>query len=193
MPNWCTNRLVVSGADVTEFVARANPELPVAALEPLIAGSLRGSVDRHRNAEELRTQMLGRLGVCIDFQGHRPVPDDGDWYENRTKLWGTKWNAHETDVREITAQRFDAQFETAWAPPLAWLSHVASDHPELRFHLAYSEPGIGFYGLLRLGPHGIERHYIGDMSDEGSGNCDDPDEDSYEGLLRFSQRWFAMR
>ncbi len=104
----------------------------------------------------------------LSFERHLPTPTEPadpdkllgegpsrggmpDWYNWRIENWGTKWGPGEVDL-DVKDRSGDTtavfSFETAWAPPEAWLAHVAPQYPELSFRLSYREPGMGFGGVL---------------------------------------------
>ena len=132
MPNWCENRLTVEGAKkvVQQFKQLAKPkgdqavsDLSLASLYPMPEGVYQGDL----GPEE--SQRYGK----------------NNWYDWSITHWGTKWDADATltmDLPDFLVYRF----ESAWSPPVAWLTKVAQDFPRLRFTLIYDEPGMGFAG-----------------------------------------------
>jgi len=132
MPNWCENTLTVEGAekDVQRFKQRAKPkatqadvDLSLASLYPILEGVYQGDL----GPEE--SQRYGK----------------NNWRDWCITHWGTKWDADATLTNE-TPDILAYGFESAWSPPVAWLTKVARDFPRLRFTLSYYEPGMGFAG-----------------------------------------------
>ena len=132
MPNWCENKLTVEGAeeDVQRFkqlaktkATKAGADLSLASLYPLPEGVYQGDL----GPEE--SQRYGK----------------NNWYDWCITHWGTKWDADATLTNEIP-DFLVYEFESAWSPPVAWLTKVARDFPRLRFTLIYDEPGMGFAG-----------------------------------------------
>ena len=132
MPNWCENTLTVEGAekDVQRFKQLAKPkathacaDLSLASLYPIPVGVYLGDL----GPEE--TQMYGK----------------NNWRDWCVTHWGTKWDADATLTNELP-DFLVYEFESAWSPPVAWLTKVAQDFPRLRFTLIYDEPGMGFAG-----------------------------------------------
>ncbi len=73
-----------------------------------------------------------------------------DWYEWRTRHWGTKWNAsYFSPLGDVTDQRADLEFCTAWSPPLAVIVELSQQFPQLSLTLKFWEGGNGFRGILR--------------------------------------------
>lgn len=72
------------------------------------------------------------------------------WYEWSVAHWGTKWDlCDDTDAEftdRDTAASLRYAFDTAWSPPLPWLTKVAADWPSLRFSLEWVEPGVDCAG-----------------------------------------------
>ena len=132
MPNWCENTLTVEGAekDVQRFKQQAKPkatkadvDLSLASLYPIPEGVYLGDL----GPEE--TQKYGK----------------NNWRDWCITHWGTKWDADATLTNELP-DFLVYEFESAWSPPVAWLTKVARDFPRLRFTLIYDEPGMGFAG-----------------------------------------------
>jgi len=142
MPNWCNNTLRVSGnlEQLKEFVSKAttpadhnHPDdiaFTLEGLYPTPPELMReNAFDQSENSEEL-----------IDKFGY------SDWYSWRVSNWGTKWDVTESDIYENSDTEFMVVFDSAWAPPSPWLEYIAPQFPELKFKLAFSEPGMGFCG-----------------------------------------------
>jgi hypothetical protein len=102
--------------------------------------------------------------------GRRLPPEKmGCWWDMRLSQWGTKWDAsfgepfialgsQEADVDvcieakggTITPTVAIYKFDTAWSPPIPWLTTVAEMEPELEFDLHYGEPGNDFAGRIHF-------------------------------------------
>lgn len=72
------------------------------------------------------------------------LPKDG---ENRTGLWGCKWEADDVNCSH-TDGTVVYSFCTPWGPPDGWLQYVVEEYPELTFKLLYEEGGCSLYGVL---------------------------------------------
>lgn len=128
MPNWCTNRLDVSGdpESLSVFIASVSNSA--------------GSLDFERGFPA------------------PPSDDAWPVLKWRTKHWGTKWNIVDQDndascqpTRRL-AKLASWDFETAWTPPEAWVIEVSKTSPNLTFSLYYDEGGNNFSG------HTIVKH-----------------------------------
>lgn len=130
MPNWCENDLKVRG--------------PVAEVHRFV------------------TENEGDAGEILSFRKAIPVPPDSDT-ETTSRAWGTKWDLSPGDGRRTTGTAgkqgtADYAFDTAWAPPAAWLRTVAAKYPRLRFTLEYIECGMGFAGRTKAGSGRVLEH-----------------------------------
>jgi len=54
-------------------------------------------------------------------------------------------------------------FDSAWAPPVMWLEQIAPQFPDLKFKLAYSEPGMNFCGAAYTGEDGTLTYEEGEL------------------------------
>ena len=104
------------------------------------------------------------------FSAFLPMPPDVDWWEWSIGHWGTKWDVDVEDA-QIGHGQISMSFDTAWAPPEAFILAVSEMFPGLTFHLEYEEPGADFQGYL------IAK--AGEALDEESGPCPpgEPEED----------------
>lgn len=156
MPNWCSNTLWVDGnpEQLKEFKTKTTrpadhdqPNRYEFTLEglyptpPELLGEtspqmFRGEAEDDNSKKEYEA----RVKMLEEKYGY------ADWYTWRINKWGTKWDVCESDTYENSDTEFMVVFDSAWAPPVNWLEQVAPQFPELKFKLAYSEPGINFCG-----------------------------------------------
>ena len=129
MPNWCENKLVVRGEE--KDMAKFNKVIEK-------------KVIRNDN---------GKIGDIL--KAFVPIPKDQDdnWYQWCTDNWGTKWDV-ECYEDLIEDDYVELSFDSAWAPPIAWLRIVAKRYPKLKFALKYDEPGMCFMGCSK-GSNGV--------------------------------------
>lgn len=134
MPNWCYNRLEVTGdkKEVKKFREQASR-----------------SIKDEQNGGEVAGELA--------FDNFVPTPPEmlkgQEWYNWRIENWGTKWDAGEVELEDEWENEAEAsvlyRFDTAWAPPVKWLDKVARQYPKLYFKLKYEEEGMGFMGVAR--------------------------------------------
>ena len=142
MPNWCINTLAVHGpqVDVSKFKAQAIGYSPWADIR-----------DGEINA--------------LNFNSLVPIPADvimagygqgcEDWERDN---WGCKWGA--CDSRIMSVGQLQYTFDTAWSPPVSFLSRLAPQWPTLTFTLGYEEPGFRFKGTAKAKGDAIEDHCV---------------------------------
>lgn len=148
MPNWCTNTLTVEGdPDVVQKFREDNTHVEV--------GPDAGLADGDQNVLPLSFEAQYPTPRMPDGsllgEPQNPSPGvrwtgDDNWYDWRVREWGTKWDlSTETDVYPIEGG-IEYQFDTAWAPPVEWLTKIAAKYPELIFYMDFQEEGMGFAG-----------------------------------------------
>lgn len=121
MPNWCSNKLTISGPqeDLETFKTLASPKHDV----PF---SMDAILPTPKNLE-----------------------NEG-WHDWRINNWGTKWDANEVKEDAICEEDWIISFYTAWSPPCTFLCHAAKQFPTLSFHLEYEESGCDFSGRFHV-------------------------------------------
>lgn len=138
MPDWCTNRLIVSGepSAIAAFAEKVRDDRRVLSFErirPTPPALAESSPDR---AEDL-AQIAG-------------LSEPTSQYTWRVSRWGTKWDLSE-DARledDPDPGRLVYLFGSAWSAPLALVEHAVSTHPDLGFELVWYSPATGEAGLL---------------------------------------------
>ena len=172
MPNWCSNRLTVTGAisDVTTFCQRAAGRGP----RYLLSGDELGDALRsecvsvawkHRvRGGRARAGQAGNTHSAwapaertslLSLHALVPVPlairqrgysfTGHDWQRTH---WGVKWDADRVTRRRIAPERVQYDFRTSCDPPAAWLHAVAPRRPSLTFRLEYHKEDWRQAGVL---------------------------------------------
>ena len=144
MPNWCNNKLAVYGAveDVTRFKEQAIGYSPWQKIK-----------DQKEN--------------ILNFHSLVPIPpevlvtgyDDAGYDWERTN-WGCKWGACHTELVDEWEGHLEYAFDTAWSPPLAFLTKLAPDWPALTFLVDYEEMGMGFKGIAKVAGDAVKDHCL---------------------------------
>ena len=119
MPNWCSNRLSITG-----------PEAQLQAFQKKARSGPDGS------------------DSLLSFEAFIAPPADVDpntvvdWQTNN---WGTKWDASDVNESSVCDQ-LSYEFSTAWSPPIEFCRTVFAEYPELEFELEFHEGGMDFAG-----------------------------------------------
>lgn len=158
MPNWCENKLDVSGnkIDIQKF-----KELTLVKLD--------GSDELHFTMEILRqtpTELLEQTSPVmwrgeendvegkLEFEKYINELQEKygytDWYNWRVDKWGTKWDVAESYILDNEDEFFSIEYNTAWGPNIEWVRYVAKQFPELTFTLSFEEPGMNFCGVYEV-------------------------------------------
>lgn len=70
-----------------------------------------------------------------------------NWYTWRINNWGTKWDCTANHYN-IDGNELFINFDSAWTPPIDWLTTIAKNYPDLKFRLTYMEEGCQICGLV---------------------------------------------
>lgn len=195
MPNWCSNKLVVSGAskDLAEFTKtlgddntfRLSQTFPVPEeLRDVVVGStIQFAIPTNKDDPRARPNITNPG----EFERYEDVPQETlsewtqkfgatNWYDWSIQNWGTKWDAK----GEMTVEDGECYcwFDTAWSPPTQWLETVSAKFPKLNFELHFAEGGMGFYGSAFAGSAFTEKGgVVEDVNEDGLYRDDLTDED----------------
>jgi hypothetical protein len=136
MPNWCHNRLTVSGnpEEVAQLVEAAHGPHQYYAHEEWEADDF----DPKKHAEETPS--------AFSFQQLVPLPEgvlgksyDPYGYEAEADTWGVKWGDSHAHLVRNEGSFVEYSFNTPWAPPEKFLIAVSKRFPGLIFALSYEE------------------------------------------------------
>ena len=164
MPNWCNNSITIEGT----------PEEVTEALALIINSD--GEVDFNIGSpepvhEDKEVMYIGTMSTPA-------------WYAWRLENWGTKWNT--ASVNQLMPDG-SICFSTAWSPPKAWFTTLASKLKEcnvkVNIKMEYGEPGIMYGGDITNDDDGgvISNGWEEDKVREWFGFSDD-ETDEDEGL-----------
>lgn len=172
MPNWCNNVLNIrakSPKDLLDFLEKVQGEEETFLLQNLypmpkeledidsppihtdpekVEETLR---ERNKNfnwglsEEELAKRIEEAKADAEKAKIYREKYGYSNWYDWRVDNWGTKWDV-DAHIDILTDTEARVVFDSAWAPPCAWLKNIAPDFPNVKFHLEYEEAGWGFQG-----------------------------------------------
>jgi hypothetical protein len=172
MPNWCDNRLRITGpAEVLDaFMAgieRTNQESMLLAYVPSPPG--------------LNEEIILDNGETMPILGER-------LYQWRASNWGTKWPDSGNIYRRKGDNLLEVYFSSPWAPPEEGIASLSRIWPELDFALAFHEDGMAFAGGIFF-HQGIQMEEIEDVPPSWP---EDDNEDLYlEELEQMYERIFS--
>lgn len=145
MPNWCENRVVLSG-DKTYLQNLHNSILTEKKFFGHIDPTPQELLDVTSPNRENPDEMMEKYGYS-------------DWYSFQSIRWGTKWEA---DIWEDSVVFVDFEedndsavlslsFMTAWAPPIG--IYYVLQEAGISVEAKYLEEGMRFYGFYDNGDH----------------------------------------
>ena len=163
MPNWCENRVTISGdsEDLVKFrevmegpdhhgvdsifsfnqlmpmpVELINTTSPPTIKETQAECDAYNTGDNHCVAVTQNTAdaLREKYGAC-------------DWYAWANENWGTKWQPNEIEL-DAETDYLVYRFDTAWGPPEGIWGAILGQFPKLRVTWFYDEPGMEFCGYL---------------------------------------------
>jgi hypothetical protein len=88
---------------------------------------------------ETEKEFKVRVKRCVEQYGH------ADWYNWSIANYGTKWDIN-AEIDSESETEIVYMFDSAWAPPVAFVQFVSEKFPNLKFVLEYDEPGMCFRG-----------------------------------------------
>lgn len=143
MPNWCENRVDISGEpeDVKKFMELVGEKFEFQKIIPM-PKELKDTTSSVRTEGEHANMTYGRQKKLLDKYGF------DNWYDWALSNWGTKWPAQDVElvVNEENYCRF--MFMTAWSPPEGIYRKVKELFPDLSISWFYDEPAMQFAGYL---------------------------------------------
>lgn len=132
MPNWCDNKLTVTGdaESLQQFVAAiTNADESISILKNLVP---------------FPTELEGE--DITDKDGNvfgRAFTDEG--YSWCLRNWGTKWGDCETEIT-VNDDYLVIEYQTAWSPALEGLERISRLFPTLTFQTDWVEEGVQSIG-----------------------------------------------
>ena len=154
MPNWCENKLTVSGPkqDVERFCKenrgrKRGQTLSFERLLPTPKAMVGKGHAPGRGEARLRRELA-------ELAGRKPATF---WFTWRCQNWGTKWDVEASactkkleayDRYEYLRMRATYRFDTAWSPPVHWMHRASKRYPMLSFVLRFNEPGMCIRGQV---------------------------------------------
>tara|TARA_B100001057_G_scaffold478355_1_gene548680 strand:+ start:410 stop:1057 length:648 start_codon:yes stop_codon:yes gene_type:complete len=152
MPNWCLNTVEFIGSPSKIEKIRKAVEEDDGLFQSLIPmpTELKDTVSGSESAKsDWQKENAGRL-----YMKHGA----DNWYDWNVNNWGTKWDASEIciddisiDFKDPSSSSIQVSFQTAWSPPTRFYDALLEKMNEKRNHFSinatYYEPGVNFMGV----------------------------------------------
>lgn len=141
MPNWCENKLIVTGSnDILDELVK--------------------SLVYEKEMEYFGTMKFFAMNKL--HPGLDPEKYPNNWRDWRIANWGTKW---ECEVNKIDIQDgiVTLHFDSAWSPPIPFIQYISKKYfPTLHFKLTYIELGVWYCGMSEC-KNGVLTESIGEI------------------------------
>ena len=140
MPNWCSNRVHISGSAED-----------VVAFKTLVSGDRGEDVFSFQAIlpcpEELHQHTAPQFDTEI---GKQLIEKYGasDWYQWQVNNWGTKWDTSDSYLDYADEESASWYFSTAWSPPEGIYNELSRRFPDLSISWFFDEPGMQIAGYL---------------------------------------------
>lgn len=155
MPNYCYNKLIVTGNKKTidKFITYAAGKEDILDEEAFIPYPKRfKALDKNANVWQKNADSIKDPVKKSEWMGKHPQPRDGfnqGGYEWCCKHWGTKWGFGSNKKRHrLSPNCVRYCFESAWAPPLPLLLKASKTFPVLTFAMRATDEGNMFDNLF---------------------------------------------
>jgi len=178
MPNWCENRVTVSGEieDVQRFRKTVEgsdhhgedsifsfhriipmPEDLIGTCHPPELFKSNKEVDEYNQQKEKEYKEYGKdpdlyTGRAITYQKAKSLNNKygyDNWYCWSISNWGTKWQPSKISIGDYDADEIlSYSFNTAWGPPEEIFWAIKEQFPKLNISWFYDEPGMEVSGYL---------------------------------------------
>jgi hypothetical protein len=147
MPNWCTNRVHISGSaeDVAAFktLVRGSSSYENTFSFQSILPCPQDLLDVTDDApSDYKDQLFLDYGYCNCY----------DWQVNN---WGTKWDASDCYLDYEEEESACWQFETVRIPPEGIYEELSNRFPNLSISWFYDEPSMQISGYLNNPNNGV--------------------------------------
>ena len=125
MPNWCENKIKITG----------DPD------------KLKVLVDKFR---ELETNNEPVMGFLLGKEDRPDNYDDGGWYEYNCNKFGSKWDfKYGEALIDVSDSQIEINILTAWAPPCEFLRSLCAMY-RVHARIHYDEPGADLCGTEKF-------------------------------------------
>ena len=136
MPNWCDNRMIVSG-----------PEDRIGEFVQLAEGPLHTYKKEKARNEEVNEELLSFHQIVPLPEEVLSGPYDPVGYAGEYEAWGVKWGVRGAEREYEPGEGFvEYRFATAWTPPLEFIRRASKRFPGLAFDLRFEEESVDIFG-----------------------------------------------
>ena len=149
MPNWCRNRVTVSGTeeDISKLSEIFSDTKSVFnhIIESPDWKRLPNEKGQFPQLERMKNQKGEVMWETYNFPDGK---NDDRWYYWCIDNWGTKWELSDLDIEYSDDEILELTFSTAWSPPEGVMNKLKEKYPDLGFTCFYDEPGMevaGYY------------------------------------------------
>lgn len=167
MPNWCSNKLTISGNKeaIDAFVKALGSDklfsfgklFPIPdPLKTVILGFLKGKDCKWRNITDSEGNVTQQVLSAEELEELKDKYKATNWYDWNISNWGTKWDIEPVELEGDFEKEVYCHFDTAWAPPVEFITHIGKQFPELTFTLYFAEGGVGFWGTSSVSGDMVE-------------------------------------
>ena len=175
MPNWCENRVTVTG-DETDLVAFRNlvegldnhgydsvlsfhqilpmPDILVNTRSPIkvvdtVAEAITQNSDMNKTFKGFGDGEGNRVGAMTKNASDDLLKKYGanNRYDWSNEIWGTKWQPSDITA-EYESDVITYDFDTAWSPPSGIYLALVQQFPNVHISWFYNEPGMQVCGYL---------------------------------------------
>ena len=143
MPNWCGNKLIISGSEsqITSLFKKIKEDGLLQTFRPM------PDAETLKKWNEERPFTTTELQLALVFEKDPNKGMEGEeWYPWRLQYWGTKWEENNLYL-ELDGTCIEAVFDSAWAPPIAAYQHFLEQNQGFEIEAYYMEPGCMFAGV----------------------------------------------
>lgn len=143
MPNWCYQRMLVTGDDkeISRFIGAIKEDEPDKYdMNKLVPLDPRATAIRKSTNQD---------GETIEYSVFAERNEDGfDGYGHALEVWGSKWGACSIRIDEPTERPLDLRFDSAWGPADQLIRQISGQFPTLTFGICFTEESDAFAGWL---------------------------------------------
>ena len=164
MPNWCSNRVRVTGeVEVVklfkEFVKSEDEPFSFNTISPMpkelhevqspVTIKTQEEIDEYKEKHQDDAMVSGFPITQETYDSLMRKHGCTNWYDWANDIWGTKWDCHSVVYEdEFGGEEITYRFDTAWGPPEGIYSTLIEKFPTLHISWFWDEPGMEEAGYL---------------------------------------------